>query len=264
MINKIFGPLLARLPENNKMERIWVLAKTDFMKRYYGTSLGIVWALINPIFQLIIYYYVFTVFFNTDITNFSLYLFSGLILWMFFAESTKKGMYTINTNRYLLENIRINKHNIITSGILSNSFALGFNIFVYFLISIFFKVHYNLNLLYLPLVFLNLLILVYGINLILSIVYIYLRDFDHFWDIFLIAAFWANPIVYSETVLYENKIILLLNPVAGIIINMHNCLLFGAGMDFQLLLWDFTYAILIFIIGSFVFRRFSKKVVELL
>jgi ABC-type polysaccharide/polyol phosphate export permease len=97
MINKISPFLISKLPKKNRLERIWILAKTDFKKRYYGTSLGILWALINPIFQLIIYYFVFSVFFKNDVPNFSLYLFSGLILWMFISESNKKGMYTISS-----------------------------------------------------------------------------------------------------------------------------------------------------------------------
>jgi ABC-type polysaccharide/polyol phosphate export permease len=264
MINNIFGSLLAKLPENNRLERIWILATTDFKKRYYGTSLGILWALINPIFQLIIYYFVFSVFFKTDIPNFSLYLFSGLVLWMFISETTKKGMYTISSNRHLLEMIRINKHDIITAGLLSNTFALIFNFIVYFIVSVFFNNHYNTNLLYLPLIIFNVMLITYGINLILSIVYIYLRDFDHFWDIFMIAAFWANPIVYSENVLYQYKIVLYLNPIAGIIINMRNCLISGKTMDFELLLLNLIFGIFIFIVGVFIFKKHSKKVIEIL
>lgn len=264
MINRLFKPILEALPENNKLERIWILAKTDFKKRYYGTSLGIVWALINPIIQLLIFYYVFTVFFKSEINNFPLYIFLGLILWMFFTESTKKGLFTIHSNRYLLENIRIYKYDIFTSGIISNGMALMFNLFVFFAISFLFDIKYSLNILYFPLLLLNLLILVYGINLILSILYIYMRDFNHFWDIFMIAAFWVNPIVYSDKVLYENPIVLKLNPIAGIIINSQNTLLYGRTIDINLFVWDYVYALIILLLGILIFNKYSKKVIEIL
>jgi len=170
----------------------------------------------------------------------------------------------MHSNRYLLENVQIDKSNIITAGLLSNSFALLFNFLVYFVISLFFKVDYTLNVLYVPLILINILILIYGVSYILSIIYIYLRDFDHFWEIFLIAAFWANPIVYSESVLLEYKIVLWLNPVAGIIMNLHNVLLYGQAPNFQLLAWNFAYAFIVVIIGYFVFKHYSKKVVEVL
>lgn len=264
MILKLFKPIFETLPENNKLERIWLLAKTDFKKRYYGTSLGVVWALINPLFQLLIYYFVFTQFFKTEIEHFPLYIFLGLILWMFFAEVTKKGMFTIHTNRHLLENIRINKFDIFTSGIISNLFGLLFNLAIYLLACLFFNLSLSIYILYFPLLILNLVILVYGINLILSIIFIYLRDFNHFWDIFLIAAFWINPIVYSPTILYENDFIFYLNPISGIIVNAQNSILYGHPIDFSLFLWDYLYAFVVFGIGLIVFKIYSKKVVEIL
>lgn len=264
MINNLFKSIFESLPENNKLERIWILAKTDFKKRYYGSSLGIFWALINPIVQLLIFYYVFTIFFQTEIENFSLYIFLGLVLWMFFSEATKKGLHLIHSKRYLLENIRINKYDIYTSGILSNIFSLLFNLIVFFSIALFFDFSYSLNILYFPLLLLNLIILVFSISLLLSIIYIYLRDFEHFWDIFLLAAFWINPIVYSDEVLFNNKIILYLNPVAGIIVNSHRSLLFGQTIDFNIFIWDFLYAFILLGIGIIVFNRHSKKVIEIL
>lgn len=264
MTIKPLNLLLNWLPENNKLERIWLLAKTDFKKRYYGTSLGVVWALINPLFQLLIYYFVFTQFFNTQIEHFPLYIFLGLILWMFFADSTKKGLFMIHANRHLLENIRINKFDIFTAGIISNLFALLFNFTVYIVASLIFGIGFNHNILYFPLIILNLAILIYGINLILSIVFIYLRDFNHFWDIFLIAAFWINPIVYAPSVLYENPIVLYINPIAGMIINTQNVILYGNPIDLSLFLWNFLYAFGVVGLGFIVFKIYSKKVIEIL
>jgi len=264
MILNLFKPILEILPENNKFERIWLLAKTDFKKRYYGTSLGVVWALINPLFQLLIYYFVFTQFFNTEIENFPLYIFLGLIIWMFFAEATKKGLFTIHLNRHLLENIRINKFDIFTSGIISNLFGLLFNLVIYLLACLIFNVNLSIYILFFPLIILNLVLLIYGLNLILSIIFVYLRDFNHFWDIFLIAGFWINPIVYSPKVLYENDFILYLNPIAGMIINAQNTILFGNHIDLNLFIWNYLYAFMVFGIGLLVFKFYSKKVIEIL
>jgi ABC-type polysaccharide/polyol phosphate export permease len=71
--------------------------------------MGLIWdfmALINPIFQLIIYYFVFSVFFKTMFLIL-LKSFSGLILWMFISKVIKKGMFTISSNRHLIEMIRL-------------------------------------------------------------------------------------------------------------------------------------------------------------
>jgi ABC-type polysaccharide/polyol phosphate export permease len=264
MINKLLGPLLAKLPENNILERIWILAKTDFKKRYYGTSLGIIWALINPLSQIIIYYYIFAILFKTDIPNFSLYLFSGLIFWMFFVESTNKGLNTFPSYRAILDSIKINKFNVIYSNIISGLFTLLFNSLVFSIVAIFFDLPITKNLLFLPLIIINLIILVLGVNLILSVLHLYLRDFQHFWDIFTMAVFWINPIVYSEQLIYDQKVILFLNPIAGMIINMHNAVIFGKSMDFTLLIWDLLFAFIVLLIGIIVFNKYSKKALEII
>jgi len=265
MLKKIINYIVKYLPESNKIERIWILAKSNFRKRYYGSSLGIIWALINPLFLLVIYYFIFNVIFNNQIENFILYMFSGFLIWMFFEEASKEGLNTITSNRYLIENIRIKKLDIYISGLLSKLFALIFNIFAYFLISLFFKIQYSANILFLPILIFNLLILNLGISLIISIISVYLKDFNHFWDLFTLALFWLNPIFYSELILYQTyKIILYLNPVAGIIINTRNVLLNGVSPDFNLLVINFCQAIIILILGLIINKKHFSKVIEIL
>jgi len=192
-------------------------------------------------------------------------MFSGFLIWMFFEEASKEGLNTITTNRYLIENIRINKLDIYLAGLLSKLFAFIFNIFAYILTSLLFNIHYSSNVLFLPIFILNLLILSLGISLIISIISIYLKDFNHFWDLFILALFWLNPIFYSELILYQTyKIILYLNPVAGIIINTRNVLLNGVSPDFNLLVINFCQAIIILILGLIINKKHFSKVIEIL
>ena len=112
MISKILKPLIQYLPENNRLERIWILAKFDFKSRYYYHQLGILWALIKPFFEFLVYYLVFTIVFKSDIPNYALYLFLGIILWNFFEEGTNKGITVLPQRIYLIENIAFNKSDL--------------------------------------------------------------------------------------------------------------------------------------------------------
>lgn len=265
MINKIFGPILRKLPENNKLERIWILAKTDFRKRYYGTSLGVVWAVINPFFRLLIYYFVFTVFFKIKIENYALYLFSGLIIWFFFSESTKKSFSVIKSKRYIIENIGINKLDLFTSSILSTFLGFIFNFIVYLVFSAFFPVQYTLSFFIFVFIVLNLMLLVYAINLILATIHIYLKDLTHVWDMVLLILFWTSPIFYGREVIFkEFAIIGYINPLAGIISNTREVLLYGSLPDWTVFFYDYFYSIILLIMGLFVFKLHSRKAIELL
>ena len=74
------------LPENNRFERIWLLAMTDFKVRYNASMLGMFWAFVYPLVRILIYYVVFSFFFSKEIPNYGFYIFSGIILWMYFLS----------------------------------------------------------------------------------------------------------------------------------------------------------------------------------
>jgi len=149
----------------NRFQRIWILAKTDFTQRYYGSAIGLAWAFLHPFFKLIVYYFVFSylIFRNRD-PDFVLYLFTGIITWQFFSEATKKGMNLLTSKRYLIQNIRINKLDIFYASILSVLIGYGFNFLSYFIISLFFKITFSVYLFFLPLLIFNLCLFVLAVS----------------------------------------------------------------------------------------------------
>jgi len=260
MIKKI----LESIPENNQMERIWILAKMDFKLRYYETFLGLIWALINPLFRLAIYYLVFSFLKEMKVPNYGLYIFSGLIIWLYFQEATKQGTNVIKSKRYLLENINFRKLDLFLSSALSSTLGLIFNTSVYLIISIILGVYPGWNILFFPLLLFNLVLLVFSISLILSTIHIFMRDIRQVWDMVLVAMFWLNPIFYAKSALIFDKVpaLLYINPLAGIIINTRNVLLLNQPPDWGLLLYNIAYASLFLLIGLTVFNSMFHKAAE--
>ena len=63
------------------------LSKNDFKTKYAGSYLGIVWAFIQPVVTIMVYWFVFTVGLKAgDMAEypFVLYLISGIVPWFFF------------------------------------------------------------------------------------------------------------------------------------------------------------------------------------
>src|SRR3954469_15585973 len=112
---------------NNKLERLWLLAKIEFKLRYYENKLGLLWALIKPLMDIVIYYVVFQTIMKQNVPAFASYLFIGLILWNFFVESTTGTVQILNTKKYLYEYSNMNKMEIYISTLLSNSIGFFFN-----------------------------------------------------------------------------------------------------------------------------------------
>jgi len=263
MINTLIKPFERYLPENNRLERIWKLAQVDFKKRYYNDYFGLVWALINPLFRMAIYYFVFTQIFTRKIENYHLYLFSGLILWMYFAESSKRGLSTLLTKRYLIENIVFNRLDLFYSLSMSVMFGLLFNLVAYVGMSLFSSVFFSWTVFLLPIMLLQAYLVSVSFGLILSTLNIYFKDINHLWDMVLLAGFWVTPIFFrGEEILERAPVLLYANPMSGIIINVRKVLLYSELPDWNLLLISTVYAISLYIIGRFFFLKYSHKAAE--
>lgn len=265
MINQIFKPILERLPENNRLERIWVLGKTDFLKRYYGSFLGIVWAFFNPLLKLIVYYLVFTIVFKSQTPNFAMFLFLGLIIFSFFQEATTFSLTIIEKKKYLLESVPIEKLDIYYAASLSSLLAFGFNFSAYFLISLFTPIQLSWSaLIFFPLLLLNLLIFTLAVMLIISILQVHLKDFIHLWNLGVFALFWFSGVFFpvDPSLTWKTAGMAFATPLTGIIHNARELLIYGSSINWVYFIYDFAYGGLLLCIGMFIFKRYSSYTLE--
>lgn len=252
-----------KLPENNRLERIWVLTKSDFIQRYYGSFFGVFWAFLNPLFQLMIFYFIFTWFFNSKIENYALYVLSGLLMWMFFSETTRKGLTLLRNKRYLYEHIPINKLDIFYASIASTLIALLINFVIYFIVSLFMPVNYGISIIVFPYLILLACGFVFSVSLILSLLNVFFEDIDHVWDIALLAIFWTMPLFYQqELIVSDYRFLLYANPFTGIIINMREVLLLNQWPTWEILLYNTGVVAVLIAISLFLFKKYHFKSAE--
>ncbi|MBS1607956.1 MAG: ABC transporter permease [Bacteroidetes bacterium] len=254
------------LHRTNKLERTWLLAKIEFKLRYYENKLGLFWALLKPVMDIVIYYIAFKIILKSDIPAFASYLFIGLIFWIFFTEGCGGSIQILQTKKYLYEYSNMNKLEIYISTLLSNSIGFFFNTTMFFLFYLFLEPEskpIGINAFYLLPLFFNLFLLSLGIALILSNVYVIAKDITQIWQVFINFLFFLSPIFYKLTV-YRQSLPGLdyLNPVAGLIINARRTILENQPPEWQLFYFDFGYAILFFLIGIILLNRLGSKAAE--
>jgi len=263
MILKILNDWFKR---SNKIERLWLLAKIEFKLRYYENRLGLLWALIKPLMDIVIYYMAFQIVLKQNIPAFASYLFIGLILWNFFVESTTGTIQILSVKKYLYEYSNMNKLEIYISTLLSNSIGFFFN-FIMFL------VFYNLlekqstgfsvQNVWMIIVFINLFILSLGMSLILSTIYIVAKDISQIWMVITSFLFFLSPIIYKLTTFRQALPSFdYINPMAGIIINARRVMMEKLEPDFQLMLFDLGYAIILLLIGTIFLNRLGSRAAE--
>ena len=94
-------------------ELIWKLAKNDFKKRYAGSYLGFLWALVQPVVTVVMYWIVFDVVFDTRSqmvasgveVPYVLFLTAGLVPWFYFSEGITNGTNALLEYSYLVKKV---------------------------------------------------------------------------------------------------------------------------------------------------------------
>lgn len=251
---------------SNKLERLWLLAKIEFKLRYYENKLGLLWALLKPVMDICIYYVAFKLILKSDVPAFASFLFIGLIIWNFFVESTTGTTQILNTKKYLYEYSNMNKLEIYISTLFSNSIGFFFNFVMFLLFYNFLEKEsggLSVHIFWAVPLFINLFILSLGVSLILSNIYIIAKDISQIWQVFTSFLFFLSPIFYSLKVFNEALPSFDYgNPIAGIIINARRVLMQQTNPDFELLIWDFVYAIFLLLMGLIALNKLGSKAAE--
>lgn len=86
-------------------QMIFSLVKKDLRGRYKGSALGFLWTFLNPLLQLVVYSIVFSTIFRNNIEKFYLYLFIGLLPWMFFSSSLTVGSVSVISSKDMVKKI---------------------------------------------------------------------------------------------------------------------------------------------------------------
>ncbi len=264
MINTILKPFVQFLPENNRLEQIWVQSKTDFLKRYYGSALGVAWAFINPLIQFMVYYVVFAMVLENRTENFAMFLLLGIVLWTFFQEGSMQGLSLLRRKRYIIQNIPYKRRDFYLSSLLSVCYSFMFNFFVFVVFALIFGSTLHWEVIFFPILMFNLILLIVGAQLSLSVMNLIVMDTEHLWSKVLLVFFWISGIVMDLGASHTpvSKFLLNYNPFAGIIYNSRKVLISGEPMDYHLVLVDLLMGMVLFFIGVWINRKFFIKSLE--
>jgi len=256
--------ILEKLPENNRLERIYKIAVVDFKKRYYNDSLGLIWALINPLSRIMVYFLVFTrILGRGQKDNFALYLYSGIVIWIAFSEATVTGARLLKSKLYLIENIQFKWSDMYISHMMAISFGFLFNLFAYQVIAMLTGVYPNPNILYLPIILVQWFFISQSAAKIIGVISPIFDDFIHIWSIVILVGFWTSGIFFEGEFYFDNYTwYIYVNPFIGIILNARACLLVGYDIYPQFLLLNTVQCIVLYILAHFIVKKLVYKAIE--
>ena len=243
---------------------VYSLVKRDLRGKYKGSVLGFMWTFVNPLLQLLVYNMVFSIIMRAGVEKFYLYLFVGLIPWLFFSAAITGGSTCIIAQKDLIKKIRFPREIIPISYVTSQFVNMLLSCIVVIIVSVVSGVKLTVGgILCLPVIMLVEYMMALGIALISSSLTVYFRDLEHILAIVAMAWLYATPICYPETMVPEKYLSLYrLNPVTPVVNAYRDVLYYGKTPDLTTLLLAAGIGLITILLGVLIFGRLQRRFAE--
>lgn len=267
-IFSLFYDRLTILPKELFQNRrlIWRLSKNDFKKRYAGSYLGMVWAFVQPIVTVVMYWIVFDRVFNTRSqllaggieVPYVLYLTAGLVPWFYFSEAMINGTMALLEYNYLVKKVVFKISILPIIKVIAATFIHAFFVVVLLLIAVgygYTPTVYTIQIFYYSFCA---FVLVLAISYVTCAVVVFFRDLQQIITIVLQIGMWATPILWDISMLSDKmKPFFKLNPMVYIVNGFRSSIYdqewFFEHFYSSTYFWIFT--ITLFCVGSLIFKR---------
>ncbi|MCL1987503.1 MAG: ABC transporter permease [Firmicutes bacterium] len=236
------------------------LVKRDFNKKYKRTVLGIVWSLLNPLLHLLILMLVFSQFFERDMPHFLIHVFAGIKVYQYFNEATNAGMSSLMGNAGIISKIKAPKYLFLLSKNVSSfiTFMLTMGIFFIFVALEGIPFSPRFFLLIYPVITLTLLNI--GVGLILSALFVFFKDIQYLYAIFLRLVFFTSAIFWPvESLSPLMQQLFLLNPIFAHIHYFRLVVVHGLTPSLNVHLILVLYPIVALLLGMLIYKKYNSR-----
>ena len=233
------------------------LVMKDIKLKYRRSFLGYLWSILNPLMIMVIMVLIFSNVFRFSIENYPVYLIIGSTVYNFVSEATSKAMMSIPDNAALMKKTYVPKYIFTLSTVTSCFVNLVFNLGAMLLVFLVCRVRFNLYMLFIPLILLQVYLFSLGLGMFLSAGAVFFRDIRYIYGAFLTAWMYATPIFYPITQLSVamQKIIKRLNPLYSYITQFRTIVLEGVLPDPRLIVYGYAMAAIALLVGVYVFFK---------
>lgn len=243
----------------------------DFKIKYAGSIFGFLWAFIQPIITVIIYWFVFQIAFQNqpvDGTPFIVWLVSGIVPWFFVSDAIINATSSLIDYNYLVKKVLFNIEILPLARVISVLFIQIILLVFSIILLLFYNCKLQLSILQIVYYLIYSFIFCLGISYFTSALYVFFKDVIQFVSVILQLLFWMTPIVWRLDFVPVNiQNILRYNPVYYIVNGYRDSLIQGK-FFYEYKLQDNIYywivACLILFIGKYVFKKLKVHFADVL
>lgn len=250
--------------------KIWELSLNDFRNKFAGSAFGVIWAFVQPIVTVTIYWFIFDRGLrqrNSDEAPYLLWLIAGICPWFFFQDAINTATNSLIEYGYIVKKIAFKVSTLPLIKIISAAFV---HIFFVLLVAIVFLLYgYSPILTYiqLPYYILSTFVFVAAISYFTASIAVFFKDMTQIVSIILQYAMWALPIMidvgsYPAVLAVTFKY----NPMYYIVEGYRDCFIrnvwFWEKPGMTIYYWAIVSVIFIF--GTVIFKRLKPHFADVL
>ena len=239
----------------------YFLVWRDIKVLYKQTILGFAWAIIRPVFSMIVFSIVFGKMAKipSDGIPYPIFSFAALVPWTYFATSLTQSTQSLVTSANMLSKVYFPRLIIPMTPVLAClvDFAIAFCILV--IMMFWYGIVPSANVLYLPLLILLMMLTASGIGMWLSALAIQYRDIKHAIQFLVQLLMYIAPVVWPVALMPDKyRLLYGLYPMAGVIEGFRSSILGTNPMPWDLIITGAVTSILLAISGALYFKRMEK------
>jgi len=242
-------------------ELIYFFIWRDLKVRYKQTVMGVSWAVIQPLFTMVI----FSLFFGrlagvpSDDMPYPIFSYAGLVPWTFFANALTQASNSLVLNANMVKKVYFPRLTMPIATVLAGvvDFALAFIVLLGMML--FFGILPTLNVIWLPFFLALALATSLGVGLWLSAMNVQFRDVRYIVPFLTQAWLFATPVAYPSSLIPEPwRALYGINPVAGVVEGFRWALLGTDTAPGPMVIVSTLMALVLLVSGAFYFRRMEK------
>ena len=265
-----FTSLAKSLLRNRQL--VMQMTKREVVGRYRGSAIGMAWSFFNPVFMLVIYTFVFSEIFKArwgggdeSKTLFALVLFVGIIVLNLFSEVLNRAPGLITSNANFVKKVVFPLEILPIVAILSALFHSIISLCVLLLAFTLFNGYLHWTVVFIPLVFTPLVILIAGLSWMLASLGVFIRDVGQTITLVTTVMMFLSPVFYPLTAVPPRfRIFMNANPLTFIIEQARTVLIWGKLPNWYGLCVYMTLATVFLWFGYFWFQKTRKGFADVL
>jgi len=241
---------------SHQFDLILNLVRRNFILQFKGSLLGLLWALLLPLSQLIIFVFIFRRVVPLKIEDYPAFVFTGLLPWNWFSMSIISASSLFISNRDLVRRPNFEPSILALVNALSHLLTYLVSLPIVFVLLATSGRGITWTVLLLPLIMLIQGTLIVGLSLFIATWNVFFRDVQQIIGVAITLLFYLTPVFYSlENVGREYRNLFTLNPMVVLIQSYRAILYEGAVPDWSTLLVATTVSVTVYGLGHLAYRR---------